>query len=241
MKVVKWNFTLIELLVVVSVTLILSSMLLAALDGVHAMHKEVACVNKMRLIGFAHAEYQADHNGEVVPCLNADSGRAFFYDSWYYVLGPYVPDIFQERMIDGSYTGSSAYEYHVPLCPEYEMGTTFRMYGVADPVEVEHTGLMTGGISMNRAFGYYSSSTTAPRKMYRGSMVKKPAETALNLEAYNWTIEPENYGYAWYGARFPHPGGMNVLYFDNHISPLAGQDPYTTPHTDLIWNPDGVR
>lgn len=244
MKIRKRSFTLIELLAILSIISVLSSLLFSALNTAHDMHEQIACVNKMREVGLAHVEYQVDNNAVVVPFKNVAPGRGF-QDSWFFYLGPYVPEIFQERMIEGSYTGGRSWleyeEYHVPRCPAYEMGTAFKKWGSADPVTVEHTSLLVGGIGMNVSFGNYGESAPYPRKLYKNVMIKKPTETALNLEAISWGVTPGDWDGGWYNALFPHPDGMNVLYFDGHIGKLEGDDPYTTSWRNLIWLPDGTE
>lgn len=75
-------FTLIELLVVIAIIAILASMLLPALKNARESAKAIGCLNNLKSFGTAHALYQNDNDGYLVPNFDAYG--------WEDALAPYV-------------------------------------------------------------------------------------------------------------------------------------------------------
>lgn len=191
---VKNIFSLMELLVVIAIIVILSSMLLPALNNVRGMAKKITCMNKLKGFGVATSMYQQDNNG--------------YFTFWWEKFDSYLPvdsdDVAISESASPSAIENKRKRMQILHCPENSYFGNHR----------------NGYIYMtDYALNYYlagmrKSDTSTP--VVTVSMIKKASTIAwitdCNINYFTSSIIPWDYG----GAR--HQRGMNIIYADTHAN-----------------------
>lgn len=79
------KFTLLELMIVVAVIMIITGMLLPALNSARKKAADISCVSKLKQIGAGHAMYSNDFADWVLPVRQSTSDE--YKTIWYNILG----------------------------------------------------------------------------------------------------------------------------------------------------------
>jgi prepilin-type N-terminal cleavage/methylation domain-containing protein len=198
------SFTLIELLVVVAIIAILAAMLLPSLQGAKQNAKNAQCMNNLRQIGLALANYSLDYNEAIVPSIP----QLGSYD-WQNALNTYLGQT-QPPVMNTVYCKV----WSCPANPPVEWNT-----GAGD----YYTGRMsyTANRSIVQGPTMVPGSTTTNYFPLRMAEVKRPDSMILTVE-FDWSRGWAGGGSAFAGYTqvsqlyFGHHGTMNVLFCDYH-------------------------
>lgn len=101
------KFTLVELLIVIAIILILSAMLLPALNSARAKARNIACLNNLKQFGMANEMYQSDYDG-VLPFNYYTTASV-----WYRLYESYIPYNIAPKTIE-NYPARKASPYTCP-------------------------------------------------------------------------------------------------------------------------------
>src|SRR5678815_1211507 len=124
------GFTLIELLVVIAIIAILAAMLLPALSRAKMKAQGIACLSNLKQLQLAHILYADDHNGVLVPNLEAGADSGWIKGWMDYTASPdntntlYLTDPQHAKL--APYSGRTAGIYK---CPS-DMSTIRRADGI---------------------------------------------------------------------------------------------------------------
>ncbi|MCE5237864.1 DUF1559 domain-containing protein [bacterium] len=194
------GFTLIELLVVIAIIAILAAILFPVFAKAREKARQSACQSNLKQLGLAILQYTQDYD-EKMPLLapyNPAGTQVYLQDN----IAPYMKNtqLWQCPSAAGQYWAT----YGVPAVYVSQQVVT---YGIQDNLvyvhSLDHFGRVNPPLSVGaivRPAEIYMMTDSA----YYTNWIRNTAAATLDPAGVN-------------RMRFPHNGGMNVLYVDGHV------------------------
>ncbi|MEI8195858.1 MAG: prepilin-type N-terminal cleavage/methylation domain-containing protein [Phycisphaerae bacterium] len=217
------GFTLIELLVVVAIIALLISILLPSLGKARERARTVSCASNLRQFGFQFGYYTNDWNGQLPMTFTRNPPIQYDYDPWFEQLA---------RQMKETIAAPPA-KFNIWRCPNnlYQLRQCGMGFGEAEtsygPNSWEDSDFTraNGGPSEGRYLGTKVTEIAAPTELYALFEFQYYRSEPWK-DTGNYCV-PQLYTRGLDGARYPHSGGMNMLYADGHVGwllgPLIGQ------------------
>lgn len=226
----KQTFTLIELMVVLTVIMILTCLLVPALEKTRALAHKTECKNNMSQIGTLFSFYSADNNGQFPAPYITEFGN--YWSNVLYSL--YCSDKGLE-IDDTAYPTSEPPPYYVDnlayniLGCKYEEGTVFHCPSAWILQRLNSSTPKTYPLSysMNPYLAFGSTTSGKPWVYVKTSNILKPSEAYLIMDN-NSGMYLGLWQFWSYATRTMttniHDEGRNILYVDGHVDYMDNLD-----------------
>ena len=203
------RFTLIELLVVIAIIAILAAILLPALNSARARGHAASCVNNMKQISVAFAQYLNDFE-DTYPALDYGDGNTW---PWVAAIYPYIGG--------GAMPKSGQYYMWDPqttpfMCPRVSDVSKSSIY-----VNYGYNGLALGASKYVKPSDWRTTANTYPVKV---GQISSPGSQVVAAETWYSSTSDANRNLGNYSLvsqdrfAFRHSRKANVIFADFHVN-----------------------
>lgn len=232
MKKMFFKFTLIELLVVIAIIAILAAMLLPALSAARESARSTACINNLKQIGLAHAQYVINSNDWILPASYDDGTTSGTV--WMRFLSAAEFGVIYKDYRDGSYDGSTF------VCPSEARGFSDFTSASATP---------NGGFKYSTHYGVNAflcgikEYTSKPHAHYRTmSAIDNPSSAMYASDFGRRDNHSSDYiSNGRFTDRHSADYRLNMVMLDGHVEQHTVQEMMDCPAEDYNKNVKGVN